>query len=130
MLSLGCPQLNATFPNLRTKYNLQGAYHFIDIPLVFSTYPKANATTQQYALSNFMRGAWARFAKDPTAGPGWNAVGTAGNYSDRTSNGTAPAELRDVGALGTDGSGGVTMVRRGDIGAKCGIFRRGYIGEI
>ncbi|KAM0815655.1 putative Carboxylesterase [Seiridium cardinale] len=49
-----------------------GAYHASEIPLVFGTYDRDNATTFQSELSTAMETAWADFAKDPVAGPGWN----------------------------------------------------------
>jgi hypothetical protein len=42
---------------------------------VFSTFPHENATADEYTLSDLIRGAWARFAKDPEAGPGWTTIG-------------------------------------------------------
>jgi hypothetical protein len=55
-----------------------------------------------------MRGAWARFAKNPVAGPGWNPIGTFA----RT----------DLGLLGTNGSSGVTVIKESDVDGRCGIF--------
>ncbi|OCL07125.1 alpha/beta-hydrolase [Glonium stellatum] len=64
---------HASFPDA-------GVYHSSEIPMVFSICSLTNATAQEYALSNFMRGVWARFAKNPTDGPGWNAIG-AGDFN-------------------------------------------------
>ena len=56
-----------------------------------------------------MQGAWAGFAKNPAAGPGWNAVGTF--------------EGVDLGALGSNGSAGVTVIDPGQVvDAKCKVF--------
>ncbi|KAJ8119073.1 hypothetical protein OPT61_g59 [Boeremia exigua] len=78
-VSIGIPTwryyFNASFSNTQA-YPQLGAYHASEIPLVFGTYPKPNTTTQEFALAAFMKGAWARFAKNPSAGPGWNPVGT------------------------------------------------------
>ncbi|KAF2852057.1 alpha/beta-hydrolase [Plenodomus tracheiphilus IPT5] len=77
--SLGIPTwryyFNASFTNTQAYPNL-GAYHFSEIPIVFRTYDPANSTTQEYALAQFMQSTWSRFAKNPRAGPGWNAVGS------------------------------------------------------
>ncbi len=43
---------------------------------MFGTDATPNTTTQEFALASFIRGAWARFAKNPSAGPGWSPVGT------------------------------------------------------
>jgi hypothetical protein len=55
-----------------------------------------------------MRGAWARFAKTPLAGPGWNAIGTF--------DGT------DLGVLGTNGSSGVQVLSRDVVDVNCQLF--------
>lgn len=104
---------NATFPNTEIAVAAAagidlGVYHSSELPLVFSTYNATTSTPQQLALSNYMRGAWAGFAKDPLRGPGWGAVGSF--------NGT------DVGVLGLDGSGGVTVVASSAVNSKCSVF--------
>lgn len=66
---------NASFINTQAYPDL-GVYHSSEIPIVYSAYLPENTTTQEYALSNAMRGAWATFAKNPSGGPGWNPVGT------------------------------------------------------
>lgn len=70
---------NASFINTQAYPDL-GVYHSSEIPIVYSTYSynPENTTTQEYALSNAMRSAWATFAKNPSGGPGWNPVGTGG----------------------------------------------------
>ncbi|OQN98496.1 hypothetical protein B0A48_15757 [Cryoendolithus antarcticus] len=104
---------NATFPNVsKTPHVNLGVYHSSEIPLVFSTYNKTTATAQEYALSNYMRGAWASFARDPASGPGWGATGTF--------NGT------DLGILGLDGSSGVTLVPQTTIDARCSLYELVY----
>lgn len=75
----------------------------------------ANVTTQQEALHSFMRGAWARFAKDPIAGPGWNAVGTGLDYLERDAS-------FDVGVLGPNGSSGVTVVKQSILDSRCAVW--------
>ncbi|KAJ3039050.1 hypothetical protein HDV00_012680 [Rhizophlyctis rosea] len=55
----------ATSPPL-TPY----AAHSAEIVYVFGNLP-AGATAQDKAISKFLMSAWARFAKNPTAGPGW-----------------------------------------------------------
>jgi hypothetical protein len=54
-------------PNLK-------AYHGAEIDLVFGTYPKESSTGDEERLSRSMQSAWAAFAKNPKAGPGWNQV--------------------------------------------------------
>lgn len=132
---------NASFSNTQA-YPQLGAFHSSEIPLIFKTYPKPNTTTQEYALSSFMSGAWARFAKNPLAGPGWNPVGTgqAGSvlsgaydqvidgiyYGD---SGNATAGSWDLGVLGDVGglrSGGVTVLPQSQIDYRCSLFKPIY----
>jgi carboxylesterase type B len=67
------------FPNVRLFPNA-GAYHSVEIPEVWGTYPLNNelgaATPNQIALSSYMQGVWAGFAKDPSAGTGWPRLGS------------------------------------------------------
>lgn len=64
---------DASFANTQPIPDLDvGAFHSSEIPMVFGTYPKENATKQQRQLSEAMQAAWAAFAKDPNAGPGWS----------------------------------------------------------
>lgn len=70
-------QYDATFPNLQLFPNA-GAYHTAEIPSVWGTYPTTNqfgsVTPTQIALSSYMQGAWAGFAKiraTAPAGPDW-----------------------------------------------------------
>lgn len=70
---------DASFPNTELFPNA-GAYHSSEIPYVWGTYPLENdlgpATPTQVALSKYMQGVWAGFAKNPSAGPGWPALRT------------------------------------------------------
>lgn len=108
---------NATFPNTQPAVasalgvNL-GAFHSSEIGLVFSTIPEASSTAQEFALSEYMRGAWASFARNPFAGPGWNALGTFGGT--------------DLGVLGTNGTSGVTVIRQSDVDSRCRILEPLY----
>ena len=74
---------------------------------MWSTYPRENATAEEQALSDLMRGTWARFAKDPEAGPGWSAVGEA--------------EL-DV-AVFQNGDEAVKIVDQAVLDGKCALWR-------
>jgi len=64
---------NASFPNNRPFPN-SGAFHSSEIPEVFGTYNRNGATQRQSDISKAMMKAWADFAKNPSQGPGWNAV--------------------------------------------------------
>ncbi|KAF1949000.1 alpha/beta-hydrolase [Byssothecium circinans] len=113
---------NATFPNNRLPYpsilpdnrwpltpnDTQGAYHASEIPLVFSTYNRTNATREQKELSNVMRRAWANFARDPWTAPieGWGVSGANGSW---------------VMNFGTDGKAGVGFGV--DRTGKCDVWK-------
>ncbi|KAH0282341.1 alpha/beta-hydrolase [Aureobasidium namibiae CBS 147.97] len=129
--------VNASFDNTQRYPNL-GVYHSSEISIVFSTYPTVNTTTQEYALSRFMRGAWATFAKNPINGPGWNAVGsgTAGVvYNGRldgqlnSGDGSVLQEDWDLGVLGDVGNvhgSGVTVLPQSAVDGKCALFAPVY----
>ncbi|PVH89071.1 Carboxylesterase [Cadophora sp. DSE1049] len=104
---------NATFENLSPVPGL-GVYHSSELPLVFGTYPRDEATAQQEALSQFMRGAWARFARNPLQGPGWGKVGSF--------DGT------DLGVLESFGASGVEVVdpQKTILDARCALYSALY----
>ena len=128
---------NSTFSNTQGFPGL-GAYHSSEIPIVFSTYPSENVTTQEFALSTAMRGAWVRFAKNPIGGPGWNAVktGTEGSVllgptataaggilSD--SNGMLTKGAWNLGVWGNrlDAAGsGITVIDQYEVDYRCALF--------
>jgi carboxylesterase type B len=108
---------NASFPDTQAYPDLL-VYHSSEIPMVFRTYPDVNVTAQEFALSSTMQGAWAKFAKDPLGGPGWNAVGSASQFYG------APLDL-DIGLFGNRldaASSGVTVIRESEIDARCSLF--------
>lgn len=140
---------NATFINTQLYPGL-GVYHSSEIQLVFSTYPAVNVTTQEYALSTSMRGAWARFAKYPAGGPGWNAVGTGGPVlvlggSPPVFGGTQGTEVGggytdadgniikgnwDLGVFGNRHdafSSGVTVVDQSEVDYRCALFPKVFL---
>lgn len=69
-----------SFPNLQIFPNA-GAWHSSEIPSVWGTYELSNqfgdATPDQIALSKYMQGIWAGFAKAPAAGFPWPKLGSA-----------------------------------------------------
>ncbi|EMC99376.1 hypothetical protein BAUCODRAFT_64400 [Baudoinia panamericana UAMH 10762] len=143
--SIGIPTwryyFNATFANTQAYPGL-GAYHSEEIALVFSTFSQANVTTQENALTTSMRGAWARFAKNPMGGPGWNAVGTGavgpvligatgvsidGLYT--APNGTVLRGAFDLGLFGdryNARGGGVTVINQYEVDYRCPLWSQVY----
>jgi carboxylesterase type B len=114
---------NATFPNLQAFPNA-GVYHASELDIVFGNHGKLDTVTgripstpQEVALSQYIQGAWAKFAKNPAGGPGWTKVGSA--HSGRPLNGSEP---EDLGVLGGASSAGVTVVSRKDVDAPCAMF--------
>ncbi|PBP27860.1 carboxylesterase [Diplocarpon rosae] len=56
------------FPNLAISDDA-GAWHTAEVPMLFNTAPNSiPATAAQVSIGNYMRGAWAAFAKDPSNG--------------------------------------------------------------
>lgn len=143
--SIGIPTwryyFNASFSNTQGFPGL-GAYHASEIPLVFGTYNRANTTTQEYALSQFLQGTWAKFAKNPLVGPGWNQVGSGapslilqGAYDQvrggilRDQNSTVLAGDWNLGVFGDVGNvrgSGVTVLPQSQLDYRCSILRPIY----
>ncbi|KAF2450311.1 carboxylesterase [Karstenula rhodostoma CBS 690.94] len=101
---------NASFPNT-ARFPDSRAYHSSEIESVFSTYPVANSTAAQRELSGFMRGAWAKFAKDPAAGPGWKAI-------DVNKKGAA-----DVAVFTAEQPKKVKLVTQSEVDGRCAFWR-------
>lgn len=62
-----------------------------------------------------MRSTWARFAKDPESGPGWNAIGTGSEFLD------GAADL-DVAVFSGDPAG-VRVARQSELDGRCAFWR-------
>lgn len=66
------------FPNLAISPEA-GTWHAAEVPMLFNIFTSTPPqTTEQISIGNYMRGAWATFAKDPakgllTYGTGWPA---------------------------------------------------------
>lgn len=132
---------NASFVNTQGVPNL-GAYHGSEIQLIFGTYRLPNTTTQEYALGRSLQSTWARFAKNPYAGPGWNALGTGGAGQILTgtndlitggllidSNTTVVRGDWNLGVFGDIGaakSAGVTVLPQSQFDSRCALFRPLY----
>lgn len=87
-------------------------------------------------------GIWAKFAKNPQAGPGWNPVGTGaeaavlvGGSSTETGglyyseNGTLSTGNFDLAVLGNRGNvlgSGVTVIDSQEVDHRCGLFALTY----
>jgi acetylcholinesterase len=99
---------NATFPNTQPAATLGvnlGAYHSSEIPIVFGTFPQAGSTSQEVELSKFVRGAWAKFAKDPEGGPGWSKW-----------------EGKNLGLIGSNGGIAVVTIPASEVDFRCPIL--------
>ncbi|GAB1199964.1 hypothetical protein APSETT444_009324 [Aspergillus pseudonomiae] len=72
---------NATFPNTNPLAG-SGAFHSAEVDLVFGTYDEKGATKLQKELSQLMQKTWADFARNPSAGPGWETVPQVGIFGD------------------------------------------------
>ncbi len=97
---------NATFSNTQL-FPGSGVYHYSEVPIVFGTYPGANATAEEGNLSNFIQTAWATFAKNPMGGPSWKG-------------------WPYMGVLGTPGGPLVANVLAGALDAKCALYAPYY----
>lgn len=61
-----------------------------------------------------MSATWAAFAKDPEAGPGWSAIGTAAD--------------EDVAVLGGAESAAVKMASQDSLDGRCRVWRDVLVG--
>lgn len=99
---------NATIPNVQPEgYPTLGAFHGAELPVVWGTYPTENVTDQEIALSAFIQTAWANFAKDPMAGPGWRALDGTGDQ---------------LACLGCGGSSGIQIMSTSVIDSRCSQY--------
>lgn len=89
-----------------------------------------------------MQGAWARFAKNPLAGPGWNEIntGVAGTILSGASdqiqgglyfddNSTVVEGTWNLGVFGDIGNvrgSGVTVLPQADLDYRCDLFKPIY----
>ena len=85
-------------------------YHTSEIGIVFGTYPQEGSTPTQRELSRTMQKAWADFAKDPDAGPGWDAIDVE------------KADARNVAVFTAEKPGGVKLVRQSEIDQRCAFW--------
>lgn len=143
--SVGIPAwryyFNASFTNTQAIPGL-GATHASEIEIVWATYSNASVTTQEYALSQAMMGAWAKFARNPAGGPGWNPVGTGaagsvlvgasgnatgGLLTDKT--GSPQQGFFDLGLYGNRYnalSSGITVIQQSEVDFRCAVFDQIY----
>ncbi len=87
------------------------AGHGSDVGFVFGS--QAQSTTANQQLSYKVQTAWASFAKNPTAGPGWP------RYSRST-----PLSLADLGGQGARDS--ITMIDPQVVDSRCSVFSDAY----
>lgn len=112
---------NATFANTQLAPGL-GVYHASEIPIVWGTYPRVNATEGEARLSAAMQSSWAGFAKNPNqtqagGGPGFAGVPTVGVWGN------------GVGVNG-DGSGRLnSSVSSGVLDRRCALYRPLYVAQ-
>lgn len=88
-------------------------YHGADYFPLFSSPEDKRHTAQSYALSASMRSAWARFVKNPAAGPGWPDTGTDRFWS------VSVAVFGDAGEIK---SSGVTVVGEEELDGRCALY--------
>lgn len=120
---------DAHFPNVAYS-NSSGVYHSSEIQSLFQSYSGGPLnpvtlqpqglirtdlppTPQQQQLAAFMNAAWAAFAKNPTAGPGWAEYSASGG---------------EIARLGADGSASYVADNQRHLDAKCPLFWPQYRG--
>lgn len=98
------------------KYSWLGVFHGTEIYLLFSQPEASDFTPQLYTLYEAFRGAMGRFIRNPSNGPGWPRVGSS----------YAPHDLAVVGDVGDEETGGWTVLDRGEVDARCGMYGEIY----
>jgi len=107
---------NATFANTQIAPGV-GVYHSSEIPIVWGTYPRVNATVGEARLSAAMQASWANFAKAPRQGPGFPNVPTVGVWGN------------GVGLIG-DGSGRLnSTIQSAVLDRRCPLWRPLYVAQ-
>jgi hypothetical protein len=123
--------VNATVPpnTLPPDYPFLETYHGLDVVLLLGLYPHVNVTSTEYALSNYLRHTWAKFARNPYVGPDWARLGSAADFvvQDESTNPIAvkPAPLDlDLAIIGgrRGDVAGVEIARQEEVDGKCGVF--------
>jgi acetylcholinesterase len=94
------------------KYPWLGKFHGADVILPFTDPSTAPFTPEQYTLAEFMRGAVARFVKNPAGGPGWPAVGSS----------FAPSDVAVLGDVGDVVTGGATPTNASVLDEICALY--------
>jgi hypothetical protein len=97
-------------------------YHSSELGIVFGTYPRANATVFQDALSRYVQHLWANFAKDPygfkasawPAGPNATGVLGGGLRVEDGAHGSGPY----ITVLNSSGIG--------ELDKRCGLYQGVY----
>ncbi|KAL4956379.1 alpha/beta-hydrolase [Aspergillus filifer] len=97
-----------TFPD-------QGATHASEIIFVFGTYNIISPNATFIELSQYMQPLWANFAKDPTAGPGWDAI------SPQVGDGAGDVDLV-LGDIGVNGNPGKEDVAIAGVDEYCAFL--------
>lgn len=107
---------NGSFPNSQL-FEDSGVYHTSEIELVFGTYEKEGATDFQIEVSQAMQEAWAKFAKDPSCGPGWEAAPHVGVFG-----GGARVGLDDTGREA------LVTIDAKNLDRRCVLYKQVYDG--
>lgn len=105
---------NASFPNTEL-FPGSGAYHSAEIRPIFGTNPSKGATPFQIDSSKATQKAWADFAKNPNAGPGWDKA----TLVQILGGGATPGES-DIGRSAS------TTVKASKVDNRCLIYQPIY----
>ncbi|KAK1637987.1 Alpha/Beta hydrolase protein [Colletotrichum phormii] len=105
---------NTSILNLLPKeYDWLGRFHGSEIILLFTDPDTTPYTPQTYAVYEYFRGVIARFVKNPSAGPGWPAVGSS----------YAPLDVAILGDVG-DTSSVMTVSNSTRLDERCKLFEK------
>jgi len=101
--------MTGVFPDISVHPDLR-TYHASEIPIIFGTFNSTNP--DEIALSKYMQGAWAAFARNPTQGlldygwpvysPNTTSLAVVGGLLNTTGVSFNPASLVDFVCAHTD----------------------------
>jgi acetylcholinesterase len=94
-----------------------GKFHGAEMFLMYASPTDERHTPSSRALTNTLRGIFARFARNPGNGPGWDPV----NGEDNTAK-----DLAVIGDVGSEETSGLAMRTRGEAGTGCEIYAEIY----
>jgi len=101
---------------LPPEYSWLGKFHAAEMVLMYTSPTDERHTPETRALADRLRRIFASFARDPSAGPGWDALGSDDDVED----------VAVLGDIGDEETSGLAMRSRAVVDARCQAFAEVY----